>query len=250
MNEEIIQGNCLEVMKEMAENSVDLIILDPPYNLSIDKWDRFTSEKYITLLEKTSNECKRILKDTGSLWCFSGWSSVEVVRQQFCRNFKLRNWIIWDRIKGRGAKYNLVSTREDILWFTKSDKYVFNKQSSSIKKVTKGMGLKNGDDCRKLSNVWTDISPIVPWSTQRVEHPTQKPEKLIERIIKISSNEGDMILDPFAGSGTTGMACKNLGRNYLLIEKEPEYIEIIKERLRSATITREHLQTNIEEQGK
>ena len=227
----IIKGDCLIEIAKIPDNSVDLIILDPPYNLSMDKWDKFTSEGYIRLLELVSNQCKRILKDTGSLWCFSGWSSVEVVRQQFGRNFKLRNWVIWDRIKGRGAKYNLVSTREDILWFTKSDKYIFNKQSSSIKKATKGMGLKNGDDCRKLSNVWTDISPIVPWSVERVKHPTQKPVKLIERIIRVSSNEGDTILDPFAGSGTTGVACKNLNRNYILIEKEQEYIDIINKRL-------------------
>lgn len=227
----VIQGDCLVEMAKIHDESVDLIILDPPYNLSMDKWDRFTSEGYIKLLELVSNECGRIIKDTGSVWCFSGWSSVEVVRSQFCRNFFLQNWIIWDRIKGRGAKYNLVSTREDILWFTKSDIYTFNKQSSSIKKITKGMGLKNGDDCRKLSNVWTDISPIVPWSMERVEHPTQKPVKLVERIIKISSNQNDLILDPFAGSGTTGVASKNLNRNYILIEKEPKYVEIINKRL-------------------
>jgi site-specific DNA-methyltransferase (adenine-specific) len=230
-NTMILTGDCLEKLKSIQNETIDLIILDPPYNLSMDSWDRFTSEKYIRLLELVSNECKRVIKNTGSLWCFSGWSSVEVVRQQFGRNFKLRNWIIWDRIKGRGAKTNFISTREDILWFTKSDDYTFNKQSSTIKKKTGGMGKKNGDAFRKLSNVWTDISPIVPWSKERMAHPTQKPVKLIERIIKVSSNENDVILDPFAGSGTTGVACKNLNRNFILIEKEPEYIDIINKRL-------------------
>jgi site-specific DNA-methyltransferase (adenine-specific) len=218
-------------MKDIPDKSIDLIILDPPYNLSMDKWDRFTSEKYIRLLELVSNECKRIIKDRGSLWCFSGWSSIFLVQNQLARNFILLNWIAWDRIKGRGAKYNFISTKEDILMFVNSSDYTFNKLSSNTKKKTGGMGKKNGDEFRKLSNVWTDISPIVPWSKERMKHPTQKPIKLIERIIKVSSNEGDTILDPFAGSGTTGVACKMLGRNFILIEKEPEYIEIIKSRL-------------------
>jgi len=231
MINQVIQGDCLEVMKDIPDKSVDLIILDPPYNLSMDKWDRFTSEKYISLIEKTSNECKRVLKEKGSLWSFSGWSSAWTLTNQFARNFILINWIIWDRQKGRGATKNLVSTREDIFWYVNSADYVFNKQSSTIKKKTGGMGKKNGDEFRKLSNVWTDISPIVPWSKERMAHPTQKPVKLIERIIKISSNENDVILDPFAGSGTTGVACKNLNRNFILIEKEQEYIDIINNRL-------------------
>lgn len=92
------------------------------------------------------------------------------------------------------------------------------------------MGEKNGQPNRALSNVWTDISPIVPWSKEHNCHPTQKPEKLLERIITIFSNENDLVLDCFAGSGTTGIVCEKLDRNYILIEKELEYFNIIKSR--------------------
>jgi len=181
--------NCLEFIKKIPENSIDVIITDPPYGINYDKWDKLNL--------KWIKETSRILKENGSVWCFCGWSHVEKVKKEMEKYFILRNWIIWDRIKGRGAKYNFISTREDILWLTKSDNYIFNKQSSNIKKKTGGMGLKNKDMYRKLSNVWTDISPIVPWSKEKVNHPSQKPLKLIERIIEVSSNKNNIILDPF-----------------------------------------------------
>lgn len=224
----IICGDCLKVMKELPDKSVDLVLTDPPYGIKYDKWDKLNL--------KWIEETNRILKENGSMWCFCGWSNVLIIKQELEKYFKLKNWIIWDRIKGRGAKYNFVSTREDILWLTKSDNYVFNKQSSNIKKKTGGMGLKNRDEYRKLSNVWTDISPIVPWSKEKIEHPTQKPIELLERIIKISSNENDLILDPFLGSGTTAVACKHLKRNYIGIEINPKYCEIAKQRLRQEVL--------------
>ena len=115
---------------------------------------------------------------------FTGWSSlVEVLSKS--KPFNLRNIICYDRIKGRGAKKNFVSTREEILFFSKSDTYTFHVLQSTIKKKTGGMGQKNGKECRTLSNVWSDISPIVPWSKERVKHPTQKPLQLMEMDISL-----------------------------------------------------------------
>ena len=94
------------------------------------------------------------------------------------------------------------------------------------------MGKKNGQECRALTNVWYDISPIVPWSKERNGHPTQKPLQLMERCVTIWTNEGDTILDFTMGSGTTGKACKNLNRKFIGIEKEEEYFKIAKERLK------------------
>jgi site-specific DNA-methyltransferase (adenine-specific) len=102
---------------------------------------------------------------------------------------------------------------------------------SNIPKKTGGMGKKNGEDNRALSNVWSDISPIVPWSKERVAHPTQKPVQLMERCIKLWSNEGETILDFTMGSGSTGVACKNLNRNFIGIEKDENYFEIAKSRM-------------------
>jgi site-specific DNA-methyltransferase (adenine-specific) len=219
----IICGDAIEEMKKLTKGSVDLVATDPPYGIDYDDWDKLNTEWI--------KEAFRILKDNGSIWVFCGWSNVIEVREELKKYFIERNWIIWDRQKGRGAKYNLVSTREDILWFSKSDNYTFNKTSSTIKKKTKGLGLKNGDQFRKLSNVWTDISPIVPWSKEKVKHSAQKPLSIMERIIKISSNEKDLVLDPFAGSFTTAIASENLKRNWICIEKENNYCEIGRKRV-------------------
>lgn len=129
------------------------------------------------------------------------------------------------------GKKHLVSTREDILWYSNGNDYTFNKIPSTIKKKTGGLGLKNGCEYRALSNVWTDISPIVPWSKERVDHPTQKPIQLMERCIQLWSNEGETVLDFTMGSGSTGVACLNTNRNFIGIELDYKYFEIAKERI-------------------
>lgn len=150
---------------------------------------------------------------------------------QFDYYFNLEDWIIYDRIKGRGGKKHLVSTREDILWYSNGKDYTFNKIPSTIKKKTGGLGLKNGCEFRALSNVWTDISPIVPWSKERVAHPTQKPVQLMKRCVELWTNEGDVVLDFCMGSGSTGVACKELNRNFIGIELDNNYFNIARERI-------------------
>lgn len=228
MKEKIILGDCFENLSEIKDDSVDLIAIDPPYEISYDnlEWDKKSLNWNIL-----RDEFYRILKPTGNLVIFQGWSNVSETKKTLEESFKLKNWIIWDRIKGRGANTNMVSTREDILWFVKSEKYTYNKIYSTIKKKTGGLGTKNGQECRALSNVWTDISPIVPWAKERVNHPTQKPIQLMERIITIFSNENDLVLDCFAGSGSTGVAAKNLNRDFIMIEKDNKYHKIILNRL-------------------
>jgi site-specific DNA-methyltransferase (adenine-specific) len=228
MDNIITLGDCLENLRLIGNESIDLIAIDPPYEIDYDNlvWDK----KKLNWNE-LCEEFFRILKPTGNLIIFQGWSNVSETKVILEKKFVLKNWIIWDRIKGRGANTNMVSTREDILWFIKSKNYTYNKIYSNIKKKTKGLGSKNGQECRALSNVWTDISPIVPWSKERVSHPTQKPVQLMERIVTIFSNENDVVLDCFAGSGSTGVAAKNLNRKYILIEKEQEYFDICLKRL-------------------
>jgi len=228
MREKVILGDCFENLSKIEDNSIDLIAIDPPYEISYEnlEWDKKSLNWNIL-----RDEFYRILKPTGNLVIFQGWSNVSETKKTLEETFKLKNWIIWDRIKGRGANTNMVSTREDILWLVKSDKYTYNKIYSTIKKKTGGLGAKNGQECRALSNVWTDISPIVPWAKERVSHPTQKPIQLMERIITIFSNENDLVLDCFAGSGSTGAAAKNLNRDFIMIEKDDEYHKIILKRL-------------------
>ncbi len=214
----------------MQDNSIDLIATDPPYQINFENnnWDKKDGLNWNFL----ASEFARVLKPSGSLIIFQGWSHVADTKVILDKHFTLKNWIIYDRVKGRGAKTNLVSTREDILWYVVDEEnYTFNKVSSNIKKKTKGMGLKNGNEFRALSNVWTDIPPLVPWSQERVDHPTQKPLYLMDRIIRIYSNEHDTVLDPFLGSGTTSIACKLLNRNCIGFESEKEYFQINKERI-------------------
>lgn len=212
--------------REVLPVSVDCIIADVPYNIGFDDWDNgFVLD--VELLYKS-------LKDNGNLILFQGWSTVCTTILQCNKFFTLRNWIIWDRIKGRGSKYNLVSTREDILWYSKGDNYIYNPQTSNIKKVTGGMGIKNMESNRKLSNVWYDISPIVPWSKERVNHPTQKPIELMLRLVNLFSNKGDTVLDFTMGSGSTGVACKLLGRDFIGIDINKSYFNIAQERINNA----------------
>ena len=206
---------------------VDCIITDPPYGISFEEndWD-----SNLNFLEVFFEKSHRVLKPTGTLIMFTGWSSlVEVLTKS--EPFNLRNIICYDRIKGRGAKKNFVSTREEILFFSKGDTYTFHVLQSTIKKKTGGMGQKNGKEFRTLSNVWSDISPIVPWSKERVDHPTQKPLQLMERIVDVFTNENDTILDPFMGSGSTGVAARKKNREFIGIEREKEYFEIAEGRI-------------------
>lgn len=224
----ILHGDCLELMREIPDKSIDLVCIDPPYEIEYnnEEWDNKTLN-----WKELFKEYYRVLKPSGNLIIFQGWSNVGETKSIGEELFRLNNWIVWARIKCRGAKTNFGSDREDILWFSKSTKYTFNKIYSNTPKKTGGLGLKNGQKNRSLTNVWYDISPIVPWSTERVKHPTQKPLQLMERIITIFSNVDDLILDSFAGSGTTCVAAKNLNRRYIGMDLSEEYCKIARERL-------------------
>jgi len=225
--------HCLDykdIIPSISDSSIDFICIDPPYEIDYGQydWDKKGSIDYQFLTE----QFHRILKDSGNLVIFQGWSNASSTKLIFEEKFILRNWIIWDRIKGRGAKKNFTSTREDILWFTKTDKYTFNKEYSTIKKKTGGLGLKNGNEFRSLSNIWSDVSPIVPWSKERNCHPTQKPLQLGERLVRIFSNEDDVLLDCFCGSGTFIVAAKKLNRNFIGCDFNQQYVDLTNKRLR------------------
>ena len=223
MKIDLYNNDCKIVLQELVDKGiiVDTIIADIPYNIKQADWDSgFNLEDLLPLLSKA-------LKDGGNIIIFNGWSYVVETKLAMDKFFTIRNWIVYDRIKGRGAKTNVVSTREDILWYSKGEKvpYTFNRVMSNIPKKTGGLGKKNGETNRALSNVWSDISPIVPWSPERVNHPTQKPVQLMERCVKLWSNEGDTILDFTMGSGSTGVACKNLNRVCIGSELDKCYFE-------------------------
>ena len=223
----LYNDDCFKIMKQLKEENikVDTIICDPPYVINYADWDKeFNMPLAIDL-------CYDLLKDDGNLILFQGWSNVAKTKELLDEKFTIQNWIVWDRIKGRGAKKNFVSTREDILWYCKGNNPTYNKIYSNIPKKTGGMGKKNGQECRALTNVWYDISPIVPWSPERNGHPTQKPLQLMERCVTIWTNEGDTVLDFTMGSGTTGEACVNLNRNFIGIENEKQWFDVADKRI-------------------
>ena len=223
----LYNDDCFKIMKQLKEENVkvDAIICDPPYVINYVDWDKeFNMPLAIDL-------CYDLLKDNGNLILFQGWSNVAKTKELLDEKFTVQNWIVWDRIKGRGAKKNFVSTREDILWYCKGNNPIYNKIYSNIPKKTGGMGKKNGQECRALTNVWYDISPIVPWSPERNGHPTQKPLQLMERCVTIWTNEGDTVLDFTMGSGTTGEACVNLSRSFIGIESEKQWFDVADKRI-------------------
>lgn len=230
MNEDIFtihNGDCFLIMEELIRQKiqVDAVICDPPYNIDIANWDNnFDIERALKL-------CYQLLKDNGNIIIFQGWSEVCKTKSIMDSLFTPMNWIIWDRIKGRGATKNFVSTREDILWYCKGDNPTYHKMYSNIEKKTAGMGTKNGKTTRALTNVWYDISPIVPWSSEKTEHPSQKPVELMERCVNIWTNPNDTVLDFTMGTGTTGRACINLGRQFIGIEQDIKWFNIAQSRL-------------------
>lgn len=230
MNEEyftIHNGDCFSILENLIANNikVDHIICDPPYNINIAEWDKNFD------FEKACKLCKKIMKPTGNLILFQGWSEVCKTIDIFNKEFNLKNWIVWDRIKGRGSTKNLVSTREDILWYSNNENPIYHKMYSNIEKKTSGLGSKNGESNRALTNVWYDISPIVPWSSEKTEHPSQKPVELMERCVSIWTNPGDVILDFTMGTGTTGRAAINCGRKFIGIEQDEKWFDIARKRL-------------------
>ena len=194
---------------------VDAIITDPPYCINYKNWDHKNNLLYIC---EAIQLMTKSLKKNGNFIIFAGWSNVckiNILTQSL--GLELKNWIIWDRVKCKNPGKNLTSTREEILWFIKkeNDTLCFNKMDSEIKKKTKGYGRKNGSEYRRLSNVWTDISPVCYKSKEYLGNDCQKPLKLMERCVKLWTNEDDTVLDPFMGSGATGEACQNLNRNFI-----------------------------------
>jgi len=236
---QIIQGDCLIEMPKIPDKSIDMILCDLPYGTTACKWDT------IIPFEPLWEQYKRIIKDNGAIVLTASQPFTSALVMSNPAQFKY-SWI-WDKKLATGhlnAKRMPMKKHEDILVFY-SGVALYNPQlikRQEGKRTNKGTGKIQGLNdsaygIRKDSSGEYDFrqpTSILEISnadrTKRL-HPTQKPVALFEYLIKTYTNEGDLVLDNCAGSGTTGVACKNLNRNYILIEKEPEYIEIIKKRL-------------------
>jgi len=223
---------------EFKKQTFNLILLDGPYEINYNnrEWDKPNSIDWGFLFLMS----KIWLKNNGNVILFTGWSNLKKMLTISSSYFNLQNIITWDRVKTRRAKdKNLTSASEFILWFTKKNleekNIILNKEDSLTKKSTSGMGHKNGSRYRRLSNVWTDIPPIVPWSEEYTGYDCQKPLALIRRIIRLFSNPSDTIGDFFCGSGTTAEASIIEKRNYFCSDINSKAIEITNNRIKKYT---------------
>ena len=235
-----ILSDLFDVLDYLPESFADLIIIDPPYNLSRDfhgfKFKATDSERYSDYLRSWFPKIVRTLKPNGSLYLCGDWKNTSVLQQVMSEHLTVLNRITWQREKGRGAKRNWKNGMEDIWFGVKNpDDYYFDVEAVKMKRQVIAPYKKNGKpkDWQETdegnfrltypSNFWDDIS-IPFWSMpENTDHPTQKPEKLIAKLILASCAPGGTVFDPFMGSGTTSVVAKKLNRNYLGVEMNREY---------------------------
>ena len=243
-----INQNLFEAMQWLPSAFVDLLFIDPPYNLTktfdTTTFRQSSLEEYMVWVESWLSPLLKTLKPTASVYICSDWRSSTAIHLAASKYLNVRNRITWEREKGRGAKTNWKNCTEDIWFCTKSDEYTFNVDAVKLKRRViapykdlqgkpKDWEASEEGDYRLTapSNVWTDLT--VPfWSMpENTDHPTQKPEKLLAKILLASSNTGDFVFDPFLGSGTTSVVASKLGRRYAGVEQETMYCCLAEKRL-------------------
>jgi len=253
MAETLITGDSIKEMSKIKDNSIDMIFADPPYNLQLSKsllrpdqtnvkgvnhnWDKFNSfEAYDKFTTNWLNQCKRILKDEGTIWVIGSYHNIFRVGSAIQNlGFWILNDIIWNKTNPmpnfKGNRFT--NAHETIIWASKNkkSKYTFNYKAMKI-----------ANDDKQMRSDWS--MPICS-GNERIKklgktlHPTQKPESLLHRIIISSTNKGDKILDPFFGTGSTGVVAKRLGRRFIGIDQNKEYIKYAKNRIKNTKILNE-----------
>ena len=257
MQTNVIYLKSSELMREVPDESIDLIVTSPPYNIdirygnktengkvtaskAIKYSDKLEETEYRNLLRSVFNECKRVLKKNGSIWIniknrySDGEISTPFWIQEFFTDYALKNLIIWNFDWGGSTNRRFAPRYEFVFWYTKDkNDYTFNLSDVSVPAVNYRPDryktqLKNPSDVWKIPMVSGNF-------LERTGHPAQYPERLIERIILAGTNKGEVVLDPFMGSGTTAVVAKKLGRKYIGYEIVPEYIEMANVRLLNVT---------------
>lgn len=242
-----IHSDLFSCLDFLPSNFIDLLIIDPPYNLSKiyngNKFNKTACADYEKWVESWLSKLVRCLKKNASIYICCDWKSSVLIYNVISRLFLVQNRITWEREKGRGAKRNWKNCSEDIWFATQSSDYYFNVEAVKLKKKIiapykvsgKPKGWTDSSEGKfRLtfpSNLWSDIS-IPFWSMpENTDHPTQKPEKLVAKLILASSKTGDFIFDPFLGSGTTSVVANKLGRRFSGVERELEYCLLTEKRL-------------------
>ena len=243
---QILAGDCVEVMNSLPENSVDLIFADPPYNLQLkgelhrpdnsrvdavdDAWDQFASfQAYDRFTQEWLTAARRILKPNGAIWVIGSYHNIFRVGAALQNaGYWILNDVVWRKSNPmpnfRGKR--LTNAHETMIWASKEEasKYTFNYEA--LKALNEGIQMRSD---------W--VLPICTGHERLKDengdkaHPTQKPESLLHRVMVASTNPGDVVLDPFFGTGTTGAVAKKLGREFIGIEREKAYREVAEKRI-------------------
>ena len=213
----IILGDCLEVMKEIPDESIDMILTDPPYLMNYKSNRRVVKEKFDHILNDKNaeglittyiKECYRILKPDSALYMFCSWHKVDLFKQEVEKYFNLKNLIVWNKNNhGSGDLKGAYAPKHELILYAHKGRSLFR--------------------CKRIPDV-IDFPKI---SSDKLVHPTEKPIGLLELFIQNNSDPGNVIFDGFAGSGTTSIAALNTGRSFICIEKDERYFNIAKERI-------------------
>ena len=255
-NHKIYIGDCCNVMKKIPKNSIQTIVTSPPYNIKkkYGKYkDNIEFDEWKKLIEKTFHNAKRILKDNGSFFLNVSPIPLDKTKEilpldAICyfigkeQGFYLRNSIIWHFNNMQNCSNRLSGRWESILWFVKDiDNYIFNLDEIRIPYITKNDKRLDPTDGRNPSDIWyfNRVNNMTKVKLKLSDVPTMFPTEMIERIIKMSSNQGDKILDPFVGSGTTLLAAENLDRKGIGIDIDKRYVDIIKQRLLTESVKKQ-----------
>ena len=217
MSYKLYQGDCLEIMGGIKDKSVDLIVTDPPYLMDYqsnrrkkeDRFDKIKNDKgNYMLIQDYLEECHRIMKDNTAIYCFCSWHNIDFFKNEFEKHFKLKNILVWNKNNhGTGdLKGSYAPKHEFILFGHKGRTLLREKRIADV------------IDCPKISS-------------NKLTHPTEKPQDLLEIFIKQSSDVGSIIFDGFMGTGSCGIAAKKLNRNFIGIELDEKYFNIAKDRI-------------------
>jgi site-specific DNA-methyltransferase (adenine-specific) len=208
----VICGDCFEIMRNIPDESIDMILTDPPYGMSFQsghrkqKHNKIIGDSSLEWLDEFVEQSYRLAKQNTAHYIFCSFHNIDIFKQAFEKKFKIKNILVWEKNNTSmgDLKADFAPKVEFVLFVQKGRRLINGKRDPNIFKFTR---------------------------TQNNLHPTEKPTDMFEYLLSKFSNVGEVILDPFAGSGTTGVACKNTGRDYILIEQQPEYVEVIKNRL-------------------
>lgn len=232
---EIITGDALIELGNIKTGSIDLVVADPPYNLGKDygnNHDIQGFDEYLSFSRNWLGQANRILKSTGTLYVFMGFRFISYMYDILDRELQMffNSWIVWHYTQGMGKTKGFSPRHDDVLMFTKTNNFKFN--LDNVRVPQKYYRERNNMRGANPSDVW-EFSHVHYCNGNRQNHPTQKPEGLIERMVLASSDEGDLVVDPFSGSGTTLRVCQQLGRRAIGIEINPDYVAMTKDRLNS-----------------